>query len=313
MTDGPMASPQRGDGRGDGAGAPPLRVLVLEHRRAQAQRLCEDLEATPELSVALEWVDRLSAGLERLAAGDIDVTVLGLPMPDGSGLDSFRAVRDRAPEIPMIILADDDENHLAETALREGAQDYLLKPEVSHDALVRSLRHAMARQALIVELRQLAMLDELTGLHNRRGFIMLARQLLEAARRNGFGTSLVYMDINGLKAINDTLGHRKGDEVFIALAHRLRQTFRSSDVVARIGGDEFCALLVADGSRGDAPIRRLLEEPAIILFDDGSALTVSLSVGIANSEPSDDVAVEDLMHRADASMYEDKYLRMTDS
>lgn len=288
-----------------------MRVLILEDNVADAGLLRASLGATPDLTVELEWVDRLAPGLDRLAEGGIDVTIVDLSLPDSSGLDTFRAVRDQAPEVPLLILTGQEDENLGIIAISEGAQDYLVKGEQWPGTLGRSLRYAMARQAMVAELRRLALVDELTGLHNRRGFVGLADQLLKVAVRNGLGTSLIYMDINGLKTINDTHGHHRGDDVFAAVADRLRRTFRASDVVARVGGDEFCALLVADGSHGTVPVRRLLEEPITIASDNGPSLSVSLSVGIAHSDPGDDFSVEQLMQRADAAMYRDKHLRRT--
>lgn len=284
-----------------------MRVLILEDNVADAGLLRASLGATPDLSVELEWVDRLGLGLERLAEGGIDVTIVDLSLPDSSGLDTFRAVRDKAPEIPLLILTAQEDEELGIIAIGEGAQDYLVKGEQWPGTLGRSLRYAVARQAMVSELRRLALVDELTGLHNRRGFVGLADQLLKVASRNGLGTTLVYMDIDGLKAINDKHGHQRGDDAFLAVADRLRCTFRASDVVARIGGDEFCALLVSDGTIGSTPVHRLLEEPVIVPAGDGPALSVSLSVGIAHWEPGHGLGLEQLMQQADQAMYRDKH------
>jgi diguanylate cyclase (GGDEF)-like protein len=289
----------------------PVRVLILEDNVADAGLLRASLGAAPDIEVELEWVDRLAPALDRLAEGGIDVTIVDLSLPDSSGLDTFRAVRDQAPEVPLLILTGQEDENLGVIAISEGAQDYLVKGEQWPGTLGRSLRYAMARQTMVAELRRLALVDELTGLHNRRGFVGLAEQLLKVATRNGLGTSLIYMDINGLKAVNDTHGHHRGDDVFAAVAERLRRTFRTSDVVARVGGDEFCALLVADGSHGAVPVRRLLQEPIALASDNGPGLRVTLSVGIAHSDPGDDLAIEQLMQKADAAMYRDKHLRRT--
>ncbi|HWH33723.1 MAG TPA: diguanylate cyclase [Acidimicrobiales bacterium] len=293
-----------GAGRGG-----PLRVLILEDNVADAGLLQASLRATQDLRVHLEWFDRLERGLDRLAEGGIDVSIVDLSLPDSTGLDTFRAVRDQAPEVPLLILTGAEDENLGVVAISEGAQDYLVKGEQWPGTLGRALRYAVARQAMVGQLRQLALVDELTGLHNRRGFVGLASQLLKVAGRNGLGTTLLYMDIDGLKDINDTYGHHRGDDVFVAIADRFRQSFRASDVVARVGGDEFCALLVADGSQGSLPLSRLLEEPVVILSGGGPPLAVALSVGRAHCAPGEDMGIEELMQRADAAMYEAKQAR----
>lgn len=279
-----------------------IRVLLLEDNAADAGLLRATLGGTPDLSFELEWVDRLQPGLDRLARGGIDIALIDLSLPDSRGLATFRAVREEAPGIPLLILTGDEDENLAVTAISEGAQDYLLKGERWPGTLVRALRYAVARNQLVADLRRLALVDELTGLNNRRGFLGLGEQLLRVADRSGLGVSLVYFDVDGLKAINDDHGHHRGDDALVGVAELLRRGFRTSDVVARVGGDEFCALLVADGSRGSIPLGRLLAEPVTFIGDRG-AEPVSLAAGVAYRGPGDDISLEELMARADAAMY----------
>lgn len=281
---------------------PSLRVLLLEDNAADAGLLRATLGATPDLSFELEWVDRLQPGLDRLAEGGIDIAIVDLSLPDSRGLETFRAVREEAPEVPLLILTGDENQDLAVTAISEGAQDYLLKGERWPGTLVRSLRYAVARQKMVAQLRRLALVDELTGLHNRRGFLGLGEQLLKVADRSGLGVSLAYFDVNELKAINDNHGHHRGDDALVGVAELLRRMFRTSDVVARVGGDEFCGLLVADVSEGRIPVGRLLAERVTVMGDHG-ALVVSVAVGVAHRNPGTDISLEQLMERADAAMY----------
>lgn len=281
---------------------PNLRVLLMEDNPADAGLLRATLGGTSDISFELEWVDELRSGLDRLAAGGIDIAVIDLSLPDSRGLDTFRAVREEAPDVPLLILTGEEDQHLAVTAISEGAQDYLLKGERWPGTLVRSLRYAVARQRLVADLRRLALVDELTGLHNRRGFLGLGDQLLKVADRSGLGVSLIFFDVDGLKAINDTHGHHRGDDALVAVAQLLRRVFRTSDVVARVGGDEFCALLVADGSRGSIPIGRLQSDPAVFLGDSGTE-RVTLAAGVAYRGPGDHISLEELMEQADAAMY----------
>lgn len=282
-----------------------VRVLLLEDNAADAGLLRVSLDASPDLGVELEWVDRLQTGLDRLAEGGIDVALVDLSLPDSQGLDTFRAVREEAPDIPLLILTGHDDEHLAVAAISEGAQDYLLKGERWPGTLARAVRYAVTRQRLVADLRRQALVDELTGLHNRRGFLWLGDKLLNVADRSGLGVTLVYFDVDGLKAINDVHGHHRGDDALVGFAELLRRSFRTSDVVARVGGDEFCALLVADGSRGNIPLGRLLSEPVLVMADHLTE-SVSWSAGAAYRGPDELTSLEDLMERADAAMYMNK-------
>jgi diguanylate cyclase (GGDEF)-like protein len=150
------------------------------------------------------------------------------------------------------------------------------------------------------ELSRLALVDDLTGLANRRAFVTVGEQLRLVADRAGETVLVVYADLDGMKAINDRHGHAAGDETLRQAARLLRETFREADLVARIGGDEFCVLLPGHASEAKASIDRLRDAVA------GSAgfPPVALSLGVAEGAPG--CTIEDLIRRADAAMYADK-------
>jgi diguanylate cyclase (GGDEF)-like protein/PAS domain S-box-containing protein len=167
------------------------------------------------------------------------------------------------------------------------------------------------RHQLEERLRSLSVLDELTGLYNRRGFFTLAQQHCKLAERNGRGALLVFVDLDGLKQINDTLGHVAGDQAIVAVSDALRQTFRESDILGRLGGDEFAAL-VLETDLGVGPnllqrLRACLDE-----YNASSTLVRSLavSVGTAYFEPDEHSGIEELIALADREMYEEKRRKM---
>ena len=163
-------------------------------------------------------------------------------------------------------------------------------------------------QMLEQELRSLslAMRDELTGLTNRRGFDTLAGQTIAMCRRVGEPATLLYFDLDDFKTINDTLGHTGGDRVLRTFADHLSATFRDSDVVSRMGGDEFCVLLTgATASEVERPLS-LLE--GRLRTGEGEPL-VSFRVGVASYDPERHKSVRSLVHDADLLMYERKRAR----
>ena len=101
-------------------------------------------------------------------------------------------------------------------------------------------------------------MDELTGLHNRRGFISLAEQHLKLTSRQGVRSTLIFIDVDNLKYINDNFGHREGDDALQQIAGLLRECFREADIIGRLGGDEFCVLLSHTDAAGDLLIRKRL-------------------------------------------------------
>ncbi len=157
------------------------------------------------------------------------------------------------------------------------------------------------------EMRALSITDQLTGLYNRRGFMTLAEQQLRVADRTKKGMLLLFVDLDDVKGINDTFGHRKGDEALIEAANVLREAFRESDIIARIGGDEFAVLAL--GASADYPNlmrNRLLKHIDLHNSRENREYAISMSLGIAFYHPDIPCSIDELMSRADALMYEDK-------
>jgi diguanylate cyclase (GGDEF)-like protein len=160
------------------------------------------------------------------------------------------------------------------------------------------------------ELRALSLVDELTGLYNRRGFLTIATQQLKLCDRSLRSALVIFVDLDGMKRINDELGHEYGDIALVETASVLRQCFRYSDVVARLGGDEFVVLAVeADPPNAEGVIERLYEKLAEMNQKPERKFELKFSVGIAPYDPSKSEMVEEVLARADGLMYEQKRLR----
>lgn len=159
-------------------------------------------------------------------------------------------------------------------------------------------------------LRALSMFDELTGIYNRRGFSSLATQHLSLAQRNGTRLCLAMADMDGLKAINDTFGHLEGDQALIAFAGILKANCRKSDVVARIGGDEF-ALLAVEVAEGGADFLVARLRKAVRTQDalNEKPYHLSASIGAVECLPGPSYTLEDLLADADRKVYEVKRAR----
>lgn len=159
------------------------------------------------------------------------------------------------------------------------------------------------------EFRKLSLTDELTGLYNRRGFLTLAVQQLKMANRFSGEVCLLYIDLDNLKLINDKFGHKEGDAALIETATILRKTFRESDIIARIGGDEFSVLAVGTTDSCDDLATRLQENLKNTNISAKREYTLSLSVGTAHCDSKNPVSIEELLIQADMSMYEEKRLK----
>ena len=172
-----------------------------------------------------------------------------------------------------------------------------------HAAIIRDITD---RKQAEMALRALSLKDELTGLLNRRGLMTLGQQGLRVAVRQRNNAVLLFIDIDGLKTVNDTLGHGAGDELLKRMGRILNATCRESDVVARVGGDEFVLLGIADASTS----AQRLKERVLAGIETDNARTqgpkLAASVGIAHFDPDQPVTLESLMRVADQAMYEEK-------
>jgi diguanylate cyclase (GGDEF)-like protein len=163
------------------------------------------------------------------------------------------------------------------------------------------------KSGLAARLRELTLVDELTGLHNRRGFLVLATKQLQIARRTGRPDLLLFVDLDGMKTVNDVHGHAAGDAALLRTAGALRAAFRSSDILARFGGDEFVVLCADTGPDALetllAGLRRQVDDA-----NAGAATPwhIALSVGAAAFDPAREGSLDDLLREADAAMYRAK-------
>ena len=217
----------------------------MEDNPGDARLVRESLNDGAPGQFMVQVVDTLKQALEslRTTAGEVDVVLLDLSLPDSHGLETYRAVHALAPTVPVLVLSGLNDESMALTAVNEGAQDFLRKSRVDSELLPRAIRYATERHRLLQQVRQLAIQDELTGLVNRRGFMLMADHLCSLADRKGTSISLVFIDVDRFKRVNDEFGHEEGDRALRELATLLLRTFRRSDVVARLGGDEFIVLL----------------------------------------------------------------------
>jgi two-component system cell cycle response regulator len=222
------------------------------------------------------------------------------------GVKAAREISERLGLPVVFLTAHADEQTLRRAKITQPL-GYILKPFDDRDLQV-GIEMALYRHRAQTTLRRLAVVDELTGLYNRRGFLNLAKQHLKLARRAGQGFWIVLCDVDGLKYINDTFGHQEGDRALMTTAEILRKTFRESDILARLGGDEFTALAIhaADDS-APTMMARLHGHLEYANAQNGERYTLALSVGLARFDPAAPTSLEDVMSRADEALYADKH------
>src|SRR2546426_411655 len=154
-----------------------------------------------------------------------------------------------------------------------------------NELLMRAVRCATKQYMLQAELGNLALTDELTGLYNRRGFMAIAERQLKLGRRSGRGMLLFFIDVDRLKQINDSFGHAEGDRVLKHITEALEKTFRDSDVIARMGGDEFVVLAIEASDFSEGTIRARLCKYFKSIAGRESRYSISISLGAARFDP----------------------------
>ena len=264
-------------------------------------------ESRNSVQFRLEHVERLATGLAKLDSDRFDVVLIDLSLPDSQGLQSLPKIRDHAADVPIVVLTGLNDEELAVSAVEGGAQDYIVKSELVGNVLGRSLRYAVERHRLQKELKQKSIVDELTGLYNRRGFFAFGQHEYKRAKRDVNTFMVLFADLDGLKRVNDTQGHAAGDRLIADAALILRSTFRDSDVIGRLGGDEFAVILhESEEQSSEAVAARLNEQIRSHNAAGSEPHELSMSVGISTCDSAKSISFDELVSKADAEMYVDK-------
>jgi diguanylate cyclase (GGDEF)-like protein len=284
-----------------------LHLLLIENSEEDARLVVATLDHLGH-DVAATRVDNAEKLVAELGRQRWDLVIANYGL---SGLGPERAlaiVREHVGDVPFIFVASAAGEEAAVDAMRIGAQDYILKTSLTRlgPSVQRELREADVRRERQRESERVAYLayhDELTDLPNRSLLNDRLHQSILSAKREARPLSVLVLDLDGFKEINDSLGHHTGDSVLQLVSSRLRHTLRESDTVARLGGDEFAVLLphtdVAGAELAAAKIGQELEVPMVI---DERPLTVRASIGIAVF-PEHGTSEHELLQKADLAMY----------
>jgi diguanylate cyclase (GGDEF)-like protein len=248
--------------------------------------------------------------IEAVKGDHFDALVVDLYMPGHGGLDVIEAARQFDPEIESLILTGSASIETAVEALRVGVYDYLTKPLESMTEFEMALTRALERRRLIrenkrlfEENKRLAVTDPLTGLSNRHKLQDVLSGELERASRYNRPLSIIMIDMDALKAINDTLGHAAGDKALMMVAGAIQNSIRKVDLATRFGGDEFVIVLPeANAEVAFSVANRINEEVNKLRLED-KAIRISLGVASWNKIYT---TTEMFIEAADKAMYQAK-------
>ena len=293
--------------------APTGRILIVEDRPESVNWFTAALQPQNEVSA----VDTFEEALVRVRGGDFDLVVVSLSLRGFDGLRLCSQLRS-LPEgrnVPLLVLVSDGDRRKLNQALEMGVNDYLTRP-VDKNELVARVRTQLRKKRYADRLRynvqlslEMAITDQLTGLHNRRYMGRHLDTLILSAERSGKPLAFLILDIDYFKAVNDTYGHDIGDEVLREFASRIAANVRGIDLACRYGGEEFVVVMPDTDLEFAATVaerlRRSVETTPFAISRAPNKLNVTISIGIAGSEGQGDDA-EQLLHRADQALYRAK-------
>jgi two-component system, cell cycle response regulator len=290
------------------------RILLLDQKTVERDRIAAALQAD---MASLEIADDLASAVHLAQTQPFDLVIGSLLLEQEDGLKLCGALRshEKARHVPILLVADDSDIGRVAKGLDLGANDYILVP-IDVNELKARVRTQVRQKRTYDRLRgnyeanmTLAVTDPLTGAFNRRYLDAHLPRLLERAYGDGRPLSLLMLDIDHFKQVNDRFGHPVGDVVLKEVAARIQRYVRSVDFVARIGGEEFIVVMPETGAETAAQIaerlRLVIAGQPIAAAVDGGSLPVTISLGLATTGATPDPA-ESLIKRADDALYRAK-------
>ena len=291
------------------------RILLIEDKDFERDKISNALST--DLNIVID-VDNGLKAMELVASQEFDIIVVSLNLKneDGLRLCSHLRSNERTRSLPIVMIAGEEDMPRVAHGLEIGAHDYILRPLEKNELRAR-VRTQVRRKRFQDRLRStyeislsMALTDSLTGLYNRRYLEVHLEKLIENNAKSNKALGVIMMDIDNFKAVNDTHGHNVGDEILKTFADRIKDNLRSFDLVARLGGEEFVAIL-PDVSPERAylvaeRLRKSIADTPIACKVEGGALQITTSVGgaiINNGGHS----IPTILERADKCLYEAKH------
>ena len=280
------------------------KVLMIEDNIDDANIMQEMLTDAIESSFELIRADCLESGLEKLLAGDIDIVLLDLSLPDSQVQDTFSRLYERTPDVPIIVIASPGEESHAVRAAQLGAEDYIIKGKTDSLQLRHLIKYAFEQHELQHELSNLTLVDKLTGLYTKQSLFILSQHYLKLANRAEKGMMYFLVDISNFNEISNVFGSAEQKNALIDTANILKQTFRRSDVIARYAESIFAVVAIEANKDSDKILTNRLQTN-LDKYNQSSNrdFKLSIEIGIAYYNPKYPCSIIEVIARACKSLY----------
>ena len=291
----------------DTAARPAVRVLVVDDNEGDFYLIRSLLDHATDTSYEVVWERNYAdaiAAVDRLAP---HICLVDYQIGMESGLDLIAHLAGSHPNLPTVLLTGQADHEIDVAAMRAGASDFLEKARFDSQLLDRTFRYAIEQKRNERHLASLVERDDLTGLYNRVGFSEKLGSALAVADRTDHMLAVLFLDLDRFKHVNDSLGHPVGDALLREVGRRLSDCCRVTDVIARMGGDEFA--IVATHLKHEDGAGYLAEKVLAAMarpFDlSGHVVHVGISVGVT-TYPNDVGDADQLLMNADMALYRAK-------
>lgn len=281
-----------------------IEILLVEDRYDEADIIRLLFGRSRGIESTIDHVTSVAAAIERLSEREYDITLLDLGLPDNVGIEAVGRIQEASPHTPIFVLTGDERRETGLAAIEAGAQDYLPKQHMVGRLLSQMTEHCIARQRRLHTAEKRSMVDELTGLGNRRGCDHLFQHSLRTRTANAGRFGVALFDIDNFKCVNDRWGHGCGDDVIKSVGESLTDAVGDDGVAFRYGGEEFVVLIWASDPSELGPImqRLRLQCSTICVPDQSHWITVSGGATLVCRGESK----RDVFERSDAALYEAK-------
>ena len=283
-----------------------VSILLVEDNKKDIQLITDYISKSSRLNATIQTVDSIKKAKTVMFYQQIDILLIDLNIEGIKCEELFDRFNKETLSIPYIVITNERDEDMGIEAVQKGAQDYLVRSELSERILRRGIIYSMERHEILQSLYRTTIVDELTGLYNRRGLYTLGNQQIELAKRHSDDIFIFYLDLDGMKEINDTLGHDYGDQALLTASKIMHKTFRTTDILSRLGGDEFVTVAVK-AQYEFIPI--IIQRIKDYIKEENKTLKdyqISMSIGVSKVDLEHETPLDDAIKNADREMYKVK-------